>query len=106
MATENVVSDLWVGEDWNLPLVFDPVANIGGFGLSFILKTLTGTVVLTKTLAAGAIVISDSANGVGTLTVLTADTSTLSAQKYYFEIRRTDSGENKVFAYGTINLRH
>jgi len=94
---------LHVGEDWYIPLIFDPVFNVTGFSVSFYLYA-QGILVFEKTLTAGAITFSNLLTGVGILTILRADTIKLSPKTYTFSIRRTDINSNKMLGYGTISL--
>ena len=67
----------------------------------------SATADITKTLAAGEIDVATSgANGVVTITILSADTASLSAGEYYHELRITDaSGNDSTILVGDVNLR-
>ncbi len=102
MATESRIDELFIGEDWSIPFAFSPEANITGRTLAFYLYAAgSDTVVLTGTVS-----VSVAATGTGTITAARSLTSALSAARYNFEVRRTDSGSNKVYGYGVVNLKH
>jgi len=63
-------------------------------------------VLIERNIAADAIVVTNALTGVGTLAVPRALTRTLSEKIYRWEFGRVDSGEWKVFGFGTIDLRY
>lgn len=95
------------GEDVVLTVTLTPPTNITGWSLTFTVKNnLGGTTEVTKDNGGtGGISITSAGNGIFTVTILRSDTTGLAIQAYVYDIRRTDSGNNTVLAFGCINLR-
>lgn len=70
----------------------DPV-NISGWSLTYTWKVrdTDAAAVLTKTVGSG-ITLTDPTNGVGTIALVPADTSSLRPRVYYHRLMRTDAG--------------
>ena len=67
----------------------------------------TGNAITPKTTASGiAISNGDGTDDRATVTVDAADTASLLAGTYYYELERTDSGAEQKLAFGTIILRN
>ena len=105
MAIETHITDLFIGEDWNKPFEFTPPASVAGDELQFRLYDPYPVVLITRNIAAGEIVVSNEATGVGTLKVPRSQTRTLAEKAYRWEFGRVNSGAWKVFGYGLIDLR-
>jgi hypothetical protein len=116
MATEaDITADYFTTED--KVLVFTvyqadgvTVQDLANFtALSWMLKRrLTdadSAAIIEKTLASGAIVITDAPNGICQVTLGTADIDTVAANiLYYHELKRTDSPKT-VLSYGRFSLQ-
>jgi hypothetical protein len=100
------VDDGWfLGEDqsvqWTISQSSGAVQDLTGFTLQFKLAaTKGGSNVLTKTVTSGS-----PTSGVCTLTTVPGDTAGLSATTYYYTLSRTDSGFNRVLAWGPCVLQ-
>jgi hypothetical protein len=106
MAIETPLS--WFrGEDVALTVTLTPPTSISGWSLTFTVRDRPGgTVKLTKDNGGtGGLTITDAGNGVFKVTIARADTQTLTVQAYVYDIRRTDSGNNAIIAFGSINLK-
>lgn len=103
----------FLGEDKQL--VFDVVDSAGaaqtmtGWALEWVLRRTAAstTAVLTKNTSGGTVAIS---NGSGTddratVTITDDDTVDLVAGDYEYALRRTDSGNEQILAYGTLTLQ-
>jgi hypothetical protein len=77
------------------------VQNITGWTIIWTLAANQfGSPILTKTAA-----LTVPLSGICTVTVASADTSGLTAQTYYYALRRTDAGSRAELAYGLAVLR-
>jgi hypothetical protein len=95
------------GEDVTLTVTLTPPTNITGWSLTFTIRDkLGGAVKITKDNGGtGGLTLTDAINGVFKVTIARADTLTLAVQSYVYDIRRTDSGNNAIVAFGSIQLR-
>jgi hypothetical protein len=109
-GTKNVATqaniEFYKGEDVVLTVSMSPTTNISGWTLAFTLKKLytDNTPVFTKTTGGGGITITDSVNGVFTITIASADTSGLDLRAYAFDIQRTNAGNRTVLTIGNLTL--
>jgi hypothetical protein len=89
------------GEDIVLDFEMTPALDITGWTISFKLADqLGGTVQFTKSAA-----IVDGPRGKFRITIASADTASLSAGRYVWDARRTDSGNKATLADGHLDLR-
>jgi len=88
------------GEDVVLDFQLSPVEDITGWTLSLkVADTLGGSVQFTKSPT-----ITDGPRGKFRTTIASADTASLTAGRYTWDVRRTDSGSKATLAHGEINL--
>lgn len=90
------------GEDVTITVTMNPATSLSGWTLSFTTTEDQGSALITKTTSSG-ITVTDATNGIFTVTLAAADTSALPGS-YGYRIRRTDSGQNTLLAYGTHNV--
>lgn len=101
---------IFVGEDrsphWDVKQSDDATAQtMTGWALTFeVLDKRGGTVQLTKTTGAGEITIGngDGTDDRATVTLSDADTEALGDGKFYYQLRRTDAGNESQIAYGDL----
>ena len=94
------------GEDVLLRFRMQPPTDISGWALTFTLKdTLTGTTQFTKTTGGGGITLVDAGRGVFEVTIASANTSSLTAGRYMWDVRRTTSGSKTTLADGYLDLK-
>lgn len=78
--------------------------NIAGWNMSCLIKKRAtdadASAVLTKTTAAGGILVIDGPTGHGRVQFAPADTVNLAAGFYFYEIKRTDTGLQTVIVPG------
>src|SRR4051794_1726099 len=100
MSVQSNIS-FFQGEDLLLTFTMTPPTDISGWTLSSTVKDkLGGTTQFTPTYA-----ITDAGRGVFTLTWTRAQTSALTPGDYVWDVRRTDSGFNKVLAHGEATCK-
>jgi hypothetical protein len=89
------------GEDVVLDFEMTPLADVTGWAITLkVADTLGGAVQLTKTAT-----ITDGPRGRFRVTIASADTASLSAGRYTWDCRRTDSGAKATLAHGELDLR-
>ena len=89
------------GEDVVLDFELTPVIDCTGWAITLkVADTLGGSVQLTKTAT-----ITDGPRGRFRVTIASADTASLSAGRYTWDCRRTDSGAKATLAHGELDLR-
>jgi hypothetical protein len=97
--TSNLV--FFRGEDVVLNFQMTPPIDVTGWNITWKLATtLGGTVQLTKSAS-----IVDGARGQFTVTLASADTSSLPVGRYVWDCRRTDSGNRATLADGYLDLK-
>ncbi len=103
MAVNN--SFTWFeGEDIQINYSPTTVTNITGWTLDAILYTFSGgDPLLEKTIGDG-ITVTNAALGEFNIFYASADTTNYGGRTLYLEIRRTDSGDNTVLAYGNAMI--
>lgn len=108
MATHQAITGLRVGEDWRI--VFSPVAgaaeiDVTEWELVFTMGTTDGDDdVLTRSVEDDGIVLTSAEHGLGYVSILRETTLTIAPGSYFYELRRTDAGHNKVLSYGPITV--
>jgi hypothetical protein len=99
--------DLRKGEDYVLEFTSVSDLNIADFTFSFAVKKSTKredqALDIEKTLDDG-ITVTDETIGTLEVQLDSADTQSLVSGIYDFELWRTDTGNKKLLAFGTINL--
>ena len=106
-------NNVFVGEDKSLQFgvvnSVDSPQTMTGWALEFVVRSTAGatTALLTKTIAGGAIVLSngDGTDDRATVTITDDDTLALGAGEFVYALRRTDAGSEQVLAYGTFVIR-
>ncbi len=89
------------GEDVVLDFQLSPQEDVSGWSITLkVADSLGGTVVITK----GA-TITDGPRGKFRVTIASADTASLTAGRYTWDVRRTDPGAKATLAHGEIDLR-
>ena len=89
------------GEDVVLDFQHSPMEDITGWTIALkVADTLGGTVQFTKNAT-----ITDGPRGQFRVTIASADTASLTAGRYTWDARRTDSGAKATLAHGEIDLR-
>lgn len=100
MAVQSTIglrpNPIFPGEDVTITFTVTGV-DVTGWAMSFAVGTVT------KTVGSG-VTLTDPTNGVLTVTLAAADTTTLGAGDKDFKLRRTDSGSNAVVAHGTLRV--
>jgi hypothetical protein len=85
------------------------VQNVTGWAISFMVKKHAtdsdANAKITKTTAAGGIVLTAPLSGLITITLTKADTANLPADSYPYEVKRTDDGSETVLTEGRLTLR-
>lgn len=103
---------LFIGEDKSLVFTIyqsdgRTAQDITGWTLSWMVKAdladVDGSAVLTKTTSSG-IALTTPASGICTVTIADTDTDSLTAGRYYHELKRTTAGSETVLAYGDCHL--
>lgn len=82
------------------------VVNITGWSIAFSVRAQPNSnspVLITKTVGAG-VTLSSPTAGQFTVAIADADTASLAAGTYYFDIQRTDNGHVTVMTIGQITL--
>ncbi len=92
-----------VGEDVTATVTFTTVTAIAGWAIKFTVQDRDGNVQFTK-VTGGGITITDGVNGIFTVAILRADTSSLAAGSYRYDIWRTDSGSERELTAGEYRL--
>ena len=100
MAKHDTVGPVYQGEDAILAFTMDPVPGGGIGGWTFRLDVRNVTVVLSKSPAA----IVGAPTGDFSFTLLPAETALLRPGLLDYEVRRTDTGENRVVASGSFSV--
>lgn len=99
MATETnfggTATPIFVGEDLTLAFTVTGESDITGWTISFAVGSVT------KTSGGGGITMLTN---VATVTLGAADTTALGPGAAAYRLRRTDSGNNTVLAYGQVSL--
>jgi hypothetical protein len=84
------------------------VQNVTGWAISFMVKKHAtdsdANAKITKTTAAGGIVLTAPLSGLITITLTKADTVNLPADSYAYEVKRTDVGSGTVLTQGKLTL--
>lgn len=89
------------GEDVVVDFQVSPMEDVTAWTVSFkVADTLGGTVQFTKSAS-----IVDGPRGKFRVTIASADTASLSAGRYTWDCRRTDSGARATLAHGELDLR-
>jgi hypothetical protein len=89
------------GEDVTVDFQMAPPADVTGWTITFTLAdTLGGTAQFSKTAS-----ITDGPRGRFRVTIASADTASLTAGRYVWDARRTDSGSKATLADGWLDLR-
>ncbi len=93
--------EMYLGEDVS-PVAFPEVPGgpITGWTLALTVRNSAGSIVITKTPS-----VADGPNGIFTWTFSNADTSSLPAGDYSFDIRRTDTGFVTELLIGRLTLQ-
>jgi hypothetical protein len=117
MAIERNITtndDFFLGEDKVLPdTIYQSdgitLQNVTGWTISFMVKKhatdLDADAKVTKTTANGGIVLTAPLSGLITITLASADTASLPAGLYAYEVKRTDVFPKTVLTTGTLTLR-
>lgn len=112
----NITADheLFSGKDRTLSFTITDSAGsaqaITGWAMQFTLTNIndrSGTALITKTVGSG-ITITNGAGGICQVAIADTDTDGLvgsDAPRYWYELARTDAGNEDVLAYGTVVLR-
>lgn len=104
MAIQNDLA-IFRGEDVGIGITLVPAVDITGWSISFILKAnYSGPAITTKTVGSG-ITITDAAAGQFTVSLLAADTVSLPAGRYYYDVARTTPGARSVLSHGEMQIR-
>jgi hypothetical protein len=95
----------YVGEDIPINAVLDPVVDISGWAISFVMRFTAGglPVLVTKTVGSGITIVSGPASTF-IIQMLSADTSTLAPGEYVYDVQRTDVGNHRMLVLGTVTL--
>lgn len=89
------------GEDVTLDFQMSPVEDVTGWSLSLkVADSLGGSVQFTKTPS-----ILDGPRGRFRATIASADTASLTAGRYTWDVRRVDGGSKATLAHGEIDLK-
>lgn len=83
------------------PFTMDPVVDISTWSIVFTMRRNQedAAVVLQKNCS-----IADGPNGVFNLTLAKADTDTLAAGTYFYDVQRTNVGSEDVLSIGTFTI--
>lgn len=105
-AEQQDIGDYFIGVDSNITLAMDPVVDTTGWTVCFELAlTLGGANVLSLTTALGDITTGGGDDDEEILIDLaSADFASLTTKTYWYRIRRTDSGQKDILAFGLIDL--
>lgn len=101
----------YLGEDLLIPFRIERAdglpQDLTGWALTFTARDQLGDsqALVQKTTGSG-ITITDTAGGRGTITIARADTAALTPGDKYFDLSRTDAGQNGVLTSGRWPLRH
>lgn len=95
MPGTNTIS-IYRGEDVSLPFTMDPVVNITGWTITFVVRSSEG-VEISK-----AATVTDGPNGVFTITLADTDTDALRLGTYHYDAWRVDAGSERVLAVGSF----
>lgn len=105
------VDEAWhAGEDRQLNIdvtnAADSAQDMSGWSLTWVLRSkATDEDLVTKTVGSGiSITNGDGTNDRAEVTVAAADTADLAAGLYHHHLRRTDSGNTIILAYGDVTL--
>lgn len=91
-------------QDLTLVYSMAPPQDVTGWSIRFQMRgSLGGTIRITKTVGGG-ITISDAGRGVVQVALAKADTQSLTAQDYVWELRRYDAGNEISLARGQMVL--
>jgi len=90
MALVKVVKDFTQGDSFTIKISHNPVKDITGGSLVFVMKKRENdtTKVLSVTHTIGSNPLDDPTNGIGYITVTSADTSAIAPGKYFGSIKR------------------
>ena len=103
------ICDCYVGEDWNIgftPAEWLSVVDMTGWNLAFNIGSTDGASdILNATDTNGLIIFTDQVQGIGYVRVPATTTSLIAPGNYFFEFRRTTSGNNKVLTKGRFAVR-
>ena len=108
MAANSAHLEWFRYEDLVIEFDIDPAQDILGWTVIYSISLIPGgTQLITKTATIQTAVDDNMvtySTGKMFVTVTKANNTTLAAGNYYWELRRTDSGNNRVLAYGTVEL--
>ncbi len=103
---------LYKEQDAVVGVAIEPATPIGGWSLRFRVKTHSDSTsgVIEKFVSSGlnnlsGINVTDSGQGTIAVDITSADTSGLKPRTYFYELRRTDSGEESPLTKGQLLLR-
>ena len=92
------------GDDVSIRFTLTPPTDITGWSLTFTVRNKPGgTTQFTKTVGSG-IALTDTGRGIFTVTINSADTSSLASGDYEWSVKRTDAGSNVVLSHGYLYL--
>jgi hypothetical protein len=97
MAGADIIT-IYRGEDVTLPFTMDPVVDVTGWTLAFNILLADGT----RVTAAGSV--TDGASGTMSVALTDAETDTLTAGSYLYDLTRTDAGSERTLARGTLRV--
>lgn len=106
-----ITDNFFIGEDRVLRFTVvdaDGVAvNITGWALEWVLRVVPASTAasLTKTTGGGGITITSGAGGICEVAIADADTINLGEDRYFYTLRRSDSGNEVVLAFGEFWLQ-
>lgn len=95
----------YIGEDVMLRVTMDPVEDITGWTLAFMMRKTIGLLPIAISKEGPPdIIIVNAAGGVFTVKIDSDETADLAAGEYQFDIQRVDAGARSVLVRGTITL--
>jgi hypothetical protein len=102
MAQPQDIGPIYRGEDVALNFTLTPLTDITGWTLSFKVKQRLDDAAALLTIAGS---ITTAAAGTFSVTLSAANTTTLSAGRYTYDVWRTDSGSNAALAIGALTVK-
>ena len=92
-------------EDEVFSVTVSPAQDITGWNFKFtVLQDYAATTALVSKTSGSGISITLASAGTLTVTVVKADTASLTPRAYVYQLRRTDSGSESVIQWGTFVL--
>ncbi len=92
------------GEDIELDFSPTTVTDITGWTLDAIMYSFSGGDPLIEKTIGNGITVTNAALGLFNILYMSADTLTYGGRTLYLEVRRTDTGDNTVLAYGNVMI--